>query len=819
MHTTRPAPILASLIAIAALAPTQVSASAHTDEPRMTPVPFTAVSFDGPFWTGRMAAVREGVLAANRHQCDITGRIANFERAGAKIGGAADPGPYQGLLFNDSDVYKMIEGWCYVLATLPSEGPEAARRAALESDLDALIATIARAQHPDGYINTYYTLKAGIENRFTREQWDHETYCMGHLIEAGVAHFEATGKRSLLDVAIRAADYLGSLYTKDTFTVPPGHQELELALVRLSDATAAPKYLDLAEFLIEQRGRPHRTLDGTMIEPWGDYAQDHKPASEQTEAAGHAVRAGYMYAAMTDLAARGRGNYRPALDALWTDVTERRIFITGGIGPSAHNEGFTDPYDIPTHSAYQETCASIALCMWAHRMFLLTGDSIYMDQFERTLYNAVLAGVSLDGSKFFYVNPMASRGGHARRDWFECACCPPNVLRFLASLGQYAYAVKDDTIYINQFFPGAATITVRGTPITIRQDTRYPFDSSIRITVENPTDRELIIAIRWPRWIGPMKDGPVVDADGYIRTAADPRAPHTIDLRMPMEPRRVYADPRIKESTGRVAVMRGPIVYAAESLDNTAPVATLVLPPGTPLSIGQPDASGAPAILAPAMSAASGSSSGLYRNGPTLTQSVLEMRPYFTWANRGPSELVVWLPESTQFMDPLPPKGVRASASFIGHGQGVSAIIDGVEPTSSIDHSIPRFTFWPHKGAAAPTGAAPSGPVAGDAAEPAGREWVAIEFDEPRRVSEVSVYWFDDTGRGHCRVPRSWTLESGAGNSWKPVAPQPATHTAPGTAPDTFNTVRFTPLTTKGLRLKIDMQENFSAGILELRVK
>jgi DUF1680 family protein len=777
----------------------------------ITPVPFTSVSLRGDFWPERMAAVRTGTLAANRHQCDITGRIANFERAAAKIGGNPDPGPYQGLLFNDSDVYKMIEGWCYLLTTEPDD----ANRASLDAELDALIATIAKAQHPDGYINTYYTLKAGIENRFSREQWDHETYCMGHLIEAGVAHFNATRKRTLLDVAIRAADYLNGLYGKETFTVPPGHQELELALVRLSDTTGESKYLDLAEFLIEQRGRPHRTLDGTMIDPWGDYAQDHAPASEQREAAGHAVRAGYMYTAMADLAIRGRGDYRPALEALWDDVTERRIFVTGGIGPSAHNEGFTSPYDIPTHSAYQETCASIALCMWAHRMFLLTGESSYMDQFERTLYNAVLAGVSLDGSEFFYVNPLASRGGHARKDWYECACCPPNILRFLASLTQHAYAVKGDTIYINLFMPGSATVTVGGSPVVIEQQTRYPFDGAVRITVNSTLDREVIVAVRWPGWVGPIEDGPIVDADGYIRTAADPNVPHTFDMRIPMNARRVYADPRVKESAGRVAIMRGPIVYAAESLDNDRPVHAMVLTPDAPLSVvasGGPRG-GPPPIMSQALVAKNSDPSGdLYRPGPDLERAVLELRPYFTWTNRGPSELAVWLPESAQFLDPLPPKGVKVSTSYTGHGDGPMAMIDRIEPTSSIDHAIPRFTFWPHKGVA--TGGV-AGPVAGESAEPAGREWIALEFEKPRRLSEVSVYWFDDTGRGQCRVPKAWTVEALVNGAWKPIT----TTATPGIAKDTFNTARFDPVTTTGLRLKIDLQENFSAGVLELRAE
>ncbi len=798
-----------AIIASVALAPVATSDDA------IRPIPFTSVSIGGSFWGPRTDAIRAGTLNANRHQCDITGRIANFERAGARIAGDPNPGAYQGLLFNDSDVYKMIEGWCDLIAT----EPDAARRAALESDLDVLIATIAGAQYPDGYINTYYTLKAGIENRFTREEWDHETYCMGHLIEAGVAHFRATGTRTLLDVAIRSADYLDSLYDPDAFTAPPGHQELEMALVKLADATSNPKYLDLAEFLIEQRGTPHRKLDGSMYGPWGDYAQDHIPAREQTEAAGHAVRAGYMYSAMADLALHGRGDYQPALHALWEDVTQRRIFVTGGIGPSASNEGFTQPYDIPTHSAYQETCASIALCMWAHRMFLLTGEASYMEQFERTLYNAVLAGASLDGSKFFYVNPLASRGGHTRRDWYECACCPPNVLRFFASLGQYVYAAKGDTIYVNLLMESQLDIgsgSLRG--VHVEQRTNYPFGGDLRILAKNPTTRPVTLAVRA---VGSEWGNEAVGPDGYHRVVVEPGSDLELVWSVSMRPRRIYADPRVKESVGRVAIMRGPLVYAAESIDNTADVNALLLPPGAVFKEESID--GAPAIVATGLRAVGDpSDDSLYRIGIDFEPAAAVMRPYFMWANRGPSSLVVWLPESAQFMDPQPPKGVTISASYVGHGDGPLAMIDRIEPASSIDHSIPRFTFWPHKGIAGGVAnhTSGSGPVAGASAEPAGREWIMLEFDEPRRLSEVSVYWFDDTGRGQCRVPRAWSIEWRDGETWRAVqASGTAGASAFGVERDTFNTARFQSISTSGLRVTIDLQESLSTGVLELRVK
>lgn len=800
-----------------AASPLPAAQAAPAPSGRIVPADYRAVTLDGPFWGPRLASVREGTLRANRHQCDITGRIANFERAAAKLAGDPNPGAYEGLLFNDSDVYKMVEGWCYVLAS----EPEADRRAVLDRDLDALIAAIAKAQHPDGYINTYYTLKAGVENRFTREEWDHETYCMGHLIEAGVAHHLATGKRSLLGVALRAADFLDDLYDPDGFTAPPGHQELELALVRLADLTGETKYLDLAEFLIDQRGRPHRKLDGSTYGPWGDYAQDHLPVTEQHEAAGHAVRAGYMYTAMAELARRGRGAYAPALHALWRDVTERRIFVTGGIGPSAHNEGFTSPYDIPTLSAYQETCASIALCMWAHAMFLLTGDGAYMEQFERTLYNAVLAGVSLDGDQFFYVNPLASRGGHARRDWYACACCPPNVLRFLGSLGQYAYATRGDAVYVNLFMEGGATLDLgEGRTIRVEQSTAYPFDGEVEIRVSNPTDRPITLAVRAG---GSRAGGHGIDADGYARRTIDPGADVRVLWSVPMETRRVYADPRVKESAGRVAIMRGPLVYAVESADPALDPHALVLPINAPIGREtRPD--GVVTLHAQGLRAVDSASharddDALYRAGPALVPADLTLTPYFMWANTGPSRMAVWLPEGVHALGPRPASGITASASFVGHGDGLAALFDRIEPVSSNDHDVPRFTFWPHKGVAN------AGPVAGENADRAGQEWVRYDFASPRTLSEVSVYWFDDTGRGQCRVPASWSLEWLDGETWREItlAPHAATDAAPpasplGTARDAFNTVRFERVTTPALRIRVTLQENFSAGILEIRV-
>lgn len=810
--------MLTTIIISAAVLSAQPVAPAADKSMALTPiapVSYRQVTIDGPFWSPRLDAIRRGTLAANRHQCDITGRLANFDNAAKKLAGEKDFGAFEGLLFNDSDVYKMIEGWCYLLAT--EKDPAARER--LESDLDALIARIAAAQHKDGYINTYYTLKADLANRFTREEWDHETYCIGHLIEAGVAHFEATGKRSLLDVAIRAADFLDNLYGPKKFTAPPGHQEVELALIRLGDSLRAgapipssplggvdmarlDKYTRLAHFLIEQRGREHRKLDGTMYGPWGDYAQDHLPAAEQMEAAGHAVRAAYMYCAMTDLAARGVGNYRPALDALWHDITQRRVFVTGGIGPSGHNEGFTTPYDIPTHTAYQETCASIGLCMWAHRMFLLTGRAEYMEQFERTLYNAALAGVALDGESFFYVNPLASRGGHHRSAWFACACCPPNVLRFFGGLGQYVYATRASTVYVNLFVEGGATITLNGHEVKITQRTAYPFDGHVKLTVTHDAPYPISVAVRVPQSAG---ESPTFarSADGYLYHRVD-RGTTEQEFIIPLPIRRVVADPRVRQAVGRVAIMRGPLVYAAESIDNNGTVAGIILPPDAELEERiAAGGDGTPEVLARALriedDATGDATDRLYRDAPGTTPVEVVMRPYFMWANRGPSEMAVWLPETAHLGEPRPAPGITASASFIGHGDGLPALFDRIEPASSIDHDIPRFTFWSHKGTS---------------------EWVQYDFELPRVVSAVEVYWFDDTGRGQCRVPQSWSIEVFNGDDWQPVAnASPDSPAQFDTARDRFNVCVFAPVTTTALRINIQQQAKFSSGILEFRVR
>lgn len=736
------------------------------------------VRVSGPFWGPRMQVVREGVLESNRHQCNATGRLANFDHAAAVVRGEPAQA-YEGLLFNDSDVYKVIEGWSRALAL----EPDASKRAALQRDLAAVVARVAAAQWPDGYINTYYTLKVGVDRRLTNERWDHETYCMGHLIEAGVEHARATGEPTLMDTALRAARWLRGVYGPGKFTVPPGHQELELALVRLASATGDDAWLEFSHELIEMRGRPHLRLDGSIEGPWDDYAQDHMPAAEQFEAAGHAVRATYMYTAMAELAARGRGAYGPALQGLWRDVVDRRMFVTGGIGPSAHNEGFTVPFDIPVRGAYQETCASIGLCLWAQAMFELTGRGEYMEQFERTLYNAVLAGVAMDGRSFFYVNPLQSRGGDRRQEWFSCACCPPNVLRFLAALGTFVYSVRDDVLHVNLFVESEGEFTVKGQRVSIRQTTGYPFDGHVRIDVHNHGSSDIELAIRNNAG---MQPGP----DGYTRARVGAGGEWSAQWDIPLTATRVRSDPRVKATEGMVAFMRGPLVYAGEVVGKPDGLDGLLVPKAAEIEERR-DEAGVPVLAVRALRA-SDAMEGL----PFLPTRV-ELRPYFMWANGNPSAMCVWWPEREDRVGPRPDRGVTASASFVGHGDGLIALHDRQLPTRSADHDTPRFTFWPHKGG-----------------EGAPAEWVELRFSSPRSVGRIGVYWFDDTGRGECRVPAACTVEVLRGNEWLDLAKLGAGGI--GVNPDTMNRVEFAAMMLEGVRLRITLPPAMSAGILEV---
>jgi DUF1680 family protein len=495
--TSLPSGVFVVAAVLAAFAEARPAEAPASDYP-IRPVPFTAVAIEDAFWSPRLETNRRVTLRHNFAKCETTHRIRNFA-----VAGGLETGPFEGLFgFNDSDVYKVIEGASYSLRLRPD--PD------LDKYLDDVIAKIAAAQEDDGYLYTAGTIPTLAQKPsccVSRPRWSdiasgHELYNLGHMYEAAVAHYQATGKRSLLDVAVKSADLLTREFRPGGRLDPPGHQEVEIGLVKLYRATGDRRYLDQARFFLEQRGN----AAGHAL--YGAYNQDHVPVLEQKEAVGHAVRAGYMYSAMADVGAlAGDEAYTRALGALWDDVVSRKLYLTGGLGARRENEGYGEPYELPNRTAYAETCAAIAGAMWNHRMFLLHGEAKYLDVLERILYNGFLSGVSLDGERFFYPNPLAADGARAfnqgqkgRSEWFDCSCCPTNVVRFLPSIAGSVYAQRDRDVYVNLFLAGRAELGAAGVKLAIRQETRYPWDGKVRIGVDPARPVELAVHVRIPGW-------------------------------------------------------------------------------------------------------------------------------------------------------------------------------------------------------------------------------------------------------------------------------------------------------------------------------
>jgi uncharacterized protein len=548
-----------------------VSAASAAPPPRpphreFSAVPARAVQIDDSFWAPRICTNREQSIPHNLEWCEKTGRIANF----AKAAGLAK-GKFEGTYYNDSDVYKVLQGACDLLATHPD--------AALERQIEDVIAKIAAAQQPDGYLNTYYTL-AEPGKRWTNCRSRHELYCAGHLIEAAVAHYRATGRRTLLDVAVRFADHIDSVFGPGKKIDIPGHQEIELALVKLYEVTGQKRYLDLAEFFLNGRG------DHSHRDNYGVGLQDHEPIREQRKMVGHAVRAMYMMCGVLDVAAHtGDPGFLQAVDWLWEDVVLRNMYITGGIGARRDREAFGDAYELPNATAYAETCASIGMVFWNHRLSLMHGDAKYADVMERALYNGFLAGVALDGKSFFYVNPLESAGNHHRQSFYTCACCPTNVVRVFPSLGGYVYTRTGDRIRVNLYVASRARIPLDKGAVALIQETRYPWDGEVAIRVEPEEPTELEIGLRIPDWCegtrlavnGEAAPKPAIEK-GYALLRRKWKPGDTIKLELPMPIRRVEAHPRVAADAGRVAIQRGPLVYCFEGVDNAGRAADIVLP-------------------------------------------------------------------------------------------------------------------------------------------------------------------------------------------------------------------------------------------------
>ena len=782
----------------------------------------TNVTITAGFWLPRFETNRVVTVKADFDKSEETGRLANFREAAKRA-----KGTFKGCPFDDSDVFKIIEGAAYTLATHPD--PE------LEKYLDKLIADIAGAQEPDGYLYTARTLGMEKVKGFPRtkmmgpERWSntgasHEFYNMGHMIEAGVAYWQVTGKRQLLDVAIKAADMMDRTfgYGPGQIQRVPGHEEIELALCKLYRATGEVRYLKLAKTLLDFRGGGKA------------YNQNHLPVTQQDQACGHAVRAGYLYTAMADVAALlGDPSYRVASERLWKDVVDTKLHLNGGIGAHRHavvpgfgsvGEAFGAPYDLPNESAYLETCAAIANALWNERLFLFSGDGKYMDVIERIIYNGFLSGISMSGDEFFYPNPLASVGGYARSKWFGCSCCPVNVVRFIPQIAQYAYATSGNTAYVNLFVASDAKLNLAGGTVKLSQETDYPWSGKVKIrvvqgdTASGQQQGNFTLNVRIPGWCV----GRPVPSSLYEQTepsqlssfkvkvngkpiAFTPKKGYcsidrlwkngdVVEVDMDMPVKRIKADPRVEADRGRLAVERGPIVWCAEGIDNGGLARDIVLPADTKFSEKTVDVCGVkmPALATTGCHVRKGIKK--INVGPSVPVTLI---PYFAWCHREAGEMQTWFPISAEAIGEGGANGLKASFSFLNTKETPAALFDGIFPANcaAYDNRQKRCTFWPHKGT---------------------DEWVHITLPGEESVSGVDVYWFDDDPVGQCRIPESWKVQAQLGEmtGWEDVA------TDCLVVKGGWSSVSFKkPVPAVSIRLQIKLWSGFSAGICELRLR
>ncbi|MHC4751952.1 MAG: glycoside hydrolase family 127 protein [Planctomycetota bacterium] len=768
------------------------------------PVPFSKVRVNDDFWTPRLETNRKVTIPYAFSKCEETGRIRNFEKAAGLL-----EGKHEGIHFDDSDVYKIMEGAAYSLQVHPET--------MMRLYLDKLITIMDAAQWDDGYLFTFYSVpERQPEKLWTNIQWIHEQYCVGHMYEAAVAHYQVTADKSFLNIATENADLICNIFSPGKRTDPPGHQEIEIGLCKLYRVTGDEKYLDQAKFFLDQRGRKGKRGDGGL---YGTYSQDHKPVTEQTRAVGHSVRAAYLYTGMADVAAlTGNMEYVEAIGNIWKDIVGTKLYITGGIGAAGGHEGFGSSYELPNMTAYCETCASIANILWNHRMFLMHNDAKYIDVLERVLYNAALSGISMKGDRFFYPNPLESIGQHARSAWFGCACCPSNVARFIPSVPGYAYAYKNNDVYVNLFIGGDVTIETINNKVKLTQRTQYPWKGIVNISVEPERSDKFAIYIRVPGWaqnqpvpsdlykfqktthekvalkINGKRVSPNIQR-GFACIERKWQKGDTIELSLPMPVRRVVAHPNIKADRDKVVLQRGPIVFCLEWPDNDGKVLNLVIPDHAKLK-----AEYRPGLLNDIM-VVTGEAQIVKRmlEGDIVpaTEKKFTAIPYYAWAHRGRGEMTVWPARKPRAARPEPADTLtyrsKTTASFVH--VSLDAIKDQILPESSSDSSVLQLDFWPHKGTT---------------------EWIQFEWEEKHEISSVKVYWFDDTGAGECRVPESWKVlyRDGEGN-FKLINNNSSYHTEK----NTFNKVDFELVKTDGIKIEIMLQDGWSAGMQEVMIE
>ncbi len=619
----------------------------------ITPLAWQHVQLTSGFWYERQLINARVTIPTVYQRCEETGRLAAWKLDWK-------PGmPNEPHVFWDSDVAKWLEAAAYSLITHPN--------AEIEQRIEDLIALIARAQQPDGYLNTHFTV-VRPHLRWANLRDGHELYCAGHLIEAAVAHFQATGREHFLHVVCRYADYLAKVFGTGEGQMRGycGHAEIELALVKLSRATGAQRYLELAKYFVEERGRQPHYFDLEAVargenphDYWAkthEYTQAHLPVREQRVPVGHAVRGMYLYCAMADLAAEYDDHELLAVcRRLFRHVTEKRMYLTGGLGSSRSNEGYTSDYDLPNEIAYAETCAAIALCLFAHRMLQIEAEGVYADVLERALFNGVLSGVALAGNTFFYENPLASRGDHHRWHWHHCSCCPPNIARLLAAFGQFIYSQREDELYVHLYAASRAYFKLEEHAVTLNQETKYPWDEHVRLLFHMEAPAEFTLALRIPTWCRAAElkiNGETVPLyaalhRGYVCVRRLWEARDVVELRLPMPVERVYAHPEVAANRGRVALQVGPVVYCLEEADNGKNLHDLFLPRNAKLATKFEEnlLNGVVTISGMAQRRmAADYEDTLYRSTPPRYEEVsIKAIPYFAWANRTPGEMLVWM--------------------------------------------------------------------------------------------------------------------------------------------------------------------------------
>ncbi|MGL6226000.1 MAG: glycoside hydrolase family 127 protein [Thermoguttaceae bacterium] len=801
------------------------------------PVQHPLVKIIDPFWTARQEMNRSRSIPFAFEQCEQTGRVENFRAAAGK----ATPGyRYTVPVFNDTDIYKGIEAASFDLAINPDE--EANDR--MSAYLDRLIEIVSEAQEPDGYLYTAITSGQDFPDlhswagggKWKNLAMSHELYNAGHLFESASAHYISTGKRNFLDIAIRLADHLVRTFGPEEGQIQdvPGHQVIEMGLVKLYRVTGKKEYLDLARFFVEMRGRNdlRHSKNRDTKKMYGEYAQDHRPLLEQEEAVGHAVRATYYYAGAADVAALTRNEAMiSALQKIWENVVSKKLSLNGGFGTTPEGEAFNDNYVIPNFfgETYNETCAQIGGCFWNHRMFLLAEDARYYDVLERTLYNGLASGISVSGDEFFYPNPLASEGNYRRAPWFGCACCPQNLMRFIASLGGYIYSVKDNTLFVGLYIGSEATAKIGGETVRIKMTGDYLKTGVVNIQVDPEQEKRLTLALRIPGWAVnrpvpsdlytydneihvqqlvlslksddclPKDSMDVNDSKGFLRIDRVWKPGDVLTIRFPVRTNIVRAHEQVRADVGRIALERGPLLYAFEGVDNANHVFDVMMNDSLQIEEKErPELGGYVElnIVEGAYIVTRDAKTGQIEQKPIVFRAI----PYALWANRKEGPMSVWIGTTLETVEVAPPptlasqSNVQVSFSRGETGQMmVRAINDQKIPKEG--QIPPNFDFWPHKGGRNKP-----------------KEWCQLDFSESQIVSKVKIYWFDDTGRGECRVPKSWLLyyRDEKGN-WEPVVNLDEYTNKK----DEWNEVRFEPIETSALRLELELPRQYSSGLFE----